>query len=61
MGVSQVAMGLVSTFQAVKQIGSIWSDDDLDMGEKILQILSNILLIAPTFVSTIQGMRTLTT
>lgn len=46
-------MQLGMMIQAIQNLGSIWNDDDLTTGEKVIQTLTNIGMIIPQVVSLI--------
>lgn len=48
-------MQLGMMIQAIQNLGSIWNDDDLTTGEKVIQTLTNIGMIIPQVVSLISS------
>lgn len=48
---SQGLMRLSTGIQAIKNIGSIWSNEDLSLGEKFIQSLSAISMLIPSLVA----------
>ena len=56
--VSQLVTGIMQVgvaIQQVKQIGSIWSDEDMSVGEKLFATISAISMMLPGFISLIKG------
>lgn len=49
---------LYSVMQSVKSIGGIWADSDLDQGEKIGQIVENLLFSLPMLLSSVASLKT---
>lgn len=48
-------MQLGMMIQAIQNLGSIWNDDDLTTGEKVIQTLTNIGMIIPQTISLISS------
>lgn len=48
-------MQLGMMIQAIQNLGSIWNDDDLTTGEKVIQTLTNIGMIIPQAISLISS------
>ena len=51
------ATNVLTAFNNIKNIGSIWSDETLTGGEKLLQTLSNVSFTIPMIVSGISNLR----
>ncbi len=52
--ITDITTGLMSlsmAINAVQQLGSIWSNDDLTTGQKIIQSLSSMAMLIPTIIS----------
>lgn len=52
--ITDITTGLMSlsmAITAVQQLGSIWSNDDLTTGQKIIQSLSSMAMLIPTVIS----------
>ena len=59
-GVSQLVSGfssLVFSMQAIKNLGSIWNNDDLSVGEKVLQTVTNLTTALPMLIAGFSSVR----
>ena len=51
VALSSMLMNVTMAIQGIKNLGSIWENEDLSTGEKILQTMTGMSMILPTLVS----------
>lgn len=51
MSLSQMLMNIAMAYNAIKNIGNIWSNEDLSTGEKIFETMSAISMLLPTLIA----------